>query len=183
MTILLALALQAATSGGQTPAPAPAAPPAPAAAKVETRADGSQRWSILVCQPGAKVDEIVVCANKDPLPFDGPVAGQGPNHAMSAANALALQSTPCAARIGGCQVGVNVLGPPVMLVRAIQKLVNPDSDCCAAGEATDPMALARDAVAGIKRATARKPDKRNRVAIPLDDPPAAAPATPATATP
>ena len=138
--IWLALALQTAP----VPLPAVADTPAP----VETRADGSQSWSILSCPSRARSGEIVVCGKKDQNAFEGPPAGRGANREMSGAQALALQSTPCAARIGGCQVGVNILGPPTMLIRAVQKLVNPDSDCCEAGDATNPLTLVRDA-AGI----------------------------------
>lgn len=162
--IWLALALQVAAADP---------PPVP----VETRADGSQSWSILSCPERATKGEVVVCARRDQNAFEGPPAGRGANRDMSAANALALQSTPCAARIGGCQVGVNVFGPPTMLVRVIQKLVNSDGDCCEGSDATNPLSLVRDAAKGMKGAFAGKVDKSNRVPILLDDPaPAPAPA-------
>lgn len=158
----LVLALQVAA----TPLPAAQDAPAP----VETRTDGSQSWSILSCPSRAQAGKIVVCGKKDQNRFEGPPAGRGANREMSGATALALQSTPCAARVGGCQVGFNVLGPPTMLVRAVQKLVNPNADCCEAGEATNPLALVRDAARGVKGAFAGKVDKSNRIPIPLDDP-------------
>lgn len=170
--LALALALQSAT------APLPAVPNTPT--PVETRADGSQTWSILSCPTRAKAGEIVVCGDRDRNAFEGPAAGRGANREMSAGQALALQSTPCAARIGGCQVGVNVFGPPTMLVRVIQKLVNPNSDCCEGGDATNPLSLVRDAASGVKAAFKRKVDTSNRVPIPLDDP--ASTGTPAATT-
>lgn len=148
--------------------PLPAAPDAPA--PVETRTDGSQSWSIMSCPTRAQAGEIVVCGQKDQSAFEGPAPGRGANREMSGAQALALQSTPCAARVGGCQVGVNILGPPVMLARVVQKLVNPNSDCCEGSDATNPLALVRDAARGVKGAFAGKVDKSNRVPIPLDDP-------------
>lgn len=160
--IWLALALQTAS------VPLPAVPDAPV--PVATRADGSQSWSILSCPSRAQAGEIVVCGQKDRNAFEGPPVGRGANREMSGAQALALQSTPCAARIGGCQVGVNVLGPPTMLVRVIQKLVNPNSDCCEGADATNPLSLVRDAARGAKKAFAEKVDTSNRVPIPLDDP-------------
>ncbi|USU11824.1 hypothetical protein NF701_15000 [Sphingomonadaceae bacterium OTU29THOMA1] len=161
--ILLAIALQAAA------VPLPPAPE-PALLPVETRADGSQRWSIMSCPTRQKAGEIVVCGKRDQNDFDGPAAGRGANRDLSAANALALQATPCAARQGGCQVGVNILGPPTMLVRVIQKLVNPNSDCCEGSDATNPLSLVRDAAKGVKGAFAAKVDKSNRIPIVLDDP-------------
>ncbi len=158
--IWLALALQAA---------APPAAPAPEA-PVETRSDGSQRWSIMSCDTRTKAGEIVVCGQRDQNAFEGPPAGRGANREMSGATALALADTPCAARVGGCQVGVNVFGPPTMLVRVIQKLVNPNSDCCEGSDATNPLSLVRDVVTSAKRARAPKPDKANRIPIVLDDP-------------
>jgi hypothetical protein len=173
-------AAQDATARGATLTPASTPTPTPTPTPVETRTDGSQRWSIMSCPKGAPSSDILVCGNRDALAFEGPAAGRGANRDMSAANALALQSTPCAARVGGCQVGFNVLGPPTMLVRIIQKLVKPSSDCCEGGDATNPLSLVRDVAKGVKGAAAGKVDKSNRVAIPLDDP---APVAGAIATP
>jgi hypothetical protein len=178
----LALALQ--TAAVPLPAVPPPAVPLPAAqdaaaapAPVETAADGSQRWSIMSCPTRAKAGEIVVCGKKDQNAFEGPPAGRGANLDLSGMRALELESTPCAARVGGCQVGFNILGPPTMLVRAVQKLVNPDSDCCEGGDATNPLSLVRDAAKGVKRAFTAKPDRSNRIPIPLDDPAPTAAAT------
>lgn len=168
--IWLAIALQAAV----TTAPVADPPPAP----VETRADGSQSWSIMSCPGRAQSGEVVVCGRKDQNEFEGPAEGRGSNRELSGAKALALQSTPCAARLGGCQVGFNILGPPTMLVRAVQKLVNPKSDCCEGGDATNPLSLVRDLVGTAKKGSAAKVDKSNRVPIPLDDPAPVAEAIP-----
>jgi len=158
--ILLALALQTAA------APAAEAPTAPA--PVETRADGSQRWSIMSCATRSAAGEVVVCGRKDQNQFEGPPVGRGANRDLSAANALALAAPPCAARLGGCQVGVNVLGPPTMLVRVVQKLINPKSDCCEGDDATNPLSLVRDAARAMKKG---KPvDTTGRVPIALDAP-------------
>lgn len=179
----LAILLQTATIA--MPAAQEAGAATPVAAPVETRADGSQRWSIMSCGKGVPASDVLVCGSRDADAFEGPAPGRGANREMSAANALALQSTPCAARVGGCQVGFNILGPPTMLVRIIQKLVKPSSDCCEGGDATNPLSLVRDVAKGVKGAAAGKVDKSNRVAIPLDDPApvAGAIATPAAAKP
>lgn len=175
--IWAALALQVAA----LPLPAAPDPPAPLPAPVATRADGSQSWSILSCPSRVQAGEILVCGRKDQNAFEVPAAGRGANPDLSGARALALQTTPCAARTGGCQVGFNILGPPTMLVRVVQKLVHPDSDCCEGGDATDPMSLVRDTTRSVKRAFARKVDTSNRVPIPLDDPAPAGAIVPADA--
>lgn len=160
--ILLALALQAATAAAE-----------PAAAKpepVQTRPDGSQSWSIMSCETRAASGEIVVCGRRDQNQFDGPPVGRGANRDLSAATALALQAPPCAARVGGCQVGFNILGPPTMLVRVVQKLVNPNSECCEGSDATNPLSLVRDAARAMKKGPGKPVDTAGRVPIVLDDP-------------
>lgn len=170
--ILLALALQAAATE-------PAAKPDP----VQTRPDGSQSWSIMSCETRAASGEIVVCGRKDQNQFDGPPVGRGANRDLSAGTALALQAPPCAARVGGCQVGFNVLGPPTMLVRVVQKLVNPNSDCCEGSDATNPLSLVRDAARAVKKGSAKAVDTAGRVPIALDDPGPAGRIVPATPEP
>jgi len=152
----------------------PAKAPTPASVPVETLADGSQRWSIMTCAPRPKPGEIVVCGRREENGFEGPAAGRGANRDLSAANALALHTTPCAARVGGCQVGVNVLGPPTMLVRILGKLISPDNACCEGSDATNPLALIRDAAHGAGRTFAAKTDHSKRSPIALDDPAPAA---------
>lgn len=126
--ILLALALQAVA------APPPAATP--------------DHFSILLpdCRTRSDKDDILVCSkgpygSRLPLPDErAPPDGRGANRDLSAANALALQGTPCAATQKGCTVG---FGPPIM-------------------------PIAKALAGAVKSAFARKPDKRGRVAIPLD---------------
>ena len=100
MSLLLALALQAATTS------ASAAPP--------------EKFSILYspCTAAAGSKDVVVCgkdgttADRLPLPDDAPPT---PNYVKPDSrdyrdNAM-NQGTPCAARQGGCQVG---FGPPIV---------------------------------------------------------------------
>ncbi|MCP3735256.1 hypothetical protein M9979_10280 [Sphingomonas sp. RP10(2022)] len=122
-------------------------------------ADMPQRFSILApqsCAPATDKADIVVCADGKssqalPLPDEaGPPAGRGANRELSAAKVLALEGTPCAATQRGCTVG---FGPPIMpLVGAL--------------------------VGAAKSAFAKKPDKRGRVAISLDDVPQTAAVAP-----
>lgn len=137
--ILLALALQASAPTGSAP----------------------ERWSILTPQPCRSPEDrsrddkndIVVCADgtsSQSLPLPGeaePPAGRGANRDLSAAKALALEGTPCAATQRGCTVG---FGPPIMPIVG---------------------ALAHAA----KSAFARKPDKRGRVPIDISEPVTATP--------
>jgi len=164
--MLILLAVQAATAVVNGPAP-------------------PERFSILApppaaCRsPGPASEDIVVCASAEsarlPLPEE-----RGPPRRPLAANpyldgrgAMAMDATPCAATQRGCQVGVDVFGAGTAAVRLIQKLVAPDSCCEAPGEATDAFALVGDAVGGVGRMFAKKPDKSNRVAIDLSAPPPA----------
>ena len=161
----LSLALQASIAQATVPAIPPALP---------------ERLSILAPNcPGRKSadDEILVCARGQdsqqlPLPAErGPPDHPVPsNPDMSASYALG-GGPSCAALVGGCQVGFNPLGPPVMLARIVQKLVNPASDCCVGDEATNPFLLVRDGVRAASRMGRKKPDRSNRVAIPLEDDP------------
>ncbi len=171
LVLAMTLAAQVDTAAIQSTSAAQAAKSAVTApAAVETRPDGSQVWWIMSCPTRAQAGEIVVCGRPDDALPREPAPGRGANRDLSAANALALQSTPCAARQGGCQVGFNIFGPPTMLVRVIGKLINPRSDCCEGNDATDPLSLVRDAATGLKRAFAAKPDRSNRVPIVLDEP-------------
>ena len=137
---MFAIILSALLQASATTA-APAAPPVP------------ERFSILVdpCATQTKDgNEVVVCGKSAtttprlPMRDDrGPsdhAVASNPN--LSAVRALELSDTPCAARQGGCQVG---FGPPIA-------------------------PIAKAAVGLIKSALAKKPDKRGRVPIVLDDP-------------
>lgn len=123
---------------------APATPPAP------------ERWSILVpvgdqpCarQPGKDADgrDVIVCGNPLPsqaLPYPDEVVPDGPipsNKYRTGTGALAASATPCPIS-RNCVVG---FGPPIV-------------------------PIIKGAVGLVKSALAKKPDKRGRVAIPLDD--------------
>ncbi|WP_343525840.1 hypothetical protein [Sphingomonas sp.] len=136
MTILIALALQAAsTPPTRTP-------------------EGGERFSILArdpCPPSAgSAADIVVCGRRQAddrltLNKDEPPAGPAPsNPEMTGIGALRASSTPCAARIGGCQVGFNLLAPALL--------------------------LANEARIGISKLVDKARDKSNRVPIALDGP-------------
>lgn len=148
---------------------------------VETSADGAERWSVLADPCTGRVarpDEVVVCGQRDgatsfrlPLPDergppDRPMPG---NPDISGAGALAVASAPCATRSEGCTAGVDVLGGGTALIRLAGKLIDPDSCCERPGEGTNPIMLVGDLGSAVGRAFRKKPDKSNRVAIPLDD--------------
>lgn len=122
----------------------PAAAPATSAS-----AAPPARFSILTPQCTQRNDhgDIVVCAgapgnDRLPLPDDrGPPDHAVPsNPELTGIGALAAADTPCATVQSGCQVG---FGPPLA-------------------------PIIKGAVGAIKSAFAKKPDKRGRVAIPLD---------------
>ncbi|CUS44225.1 hypothetical protein MGWOODY_Smn1682 [hydrothermal vent metagenome] len=87
-----------------------------------------------------------------PLPGDAGSDGAQPsNRELTGSGALAAAGTPCAVRQGGCQTG---FGPPIV-----------------------PMVAG--AIGLVKDALRKRPDKSNRVAIPLDDLPPEGNAAPA----
>lgn len=147
---------------------------------VQQAADGTQRWSILAdsCASPKSRDEIVVCgagAPADPrlpLPEErGPPDRAIPsNPNVSGIGALNVASAPCATRSEGCTTGIDLFGGTTFLVRAAGKLINPDSCCDEPGEATNPVGLVNDIGSVVKRTFKKKPDKSNRVPIPLEDP-------------
>ena len=139
---MILLLLMQATTPVQAPDPHRGTPPA--------------RISILVdptpaCSPSSDDGkDVVVCAQRDQqqrLPLrDQRGDPEGPvasNPELTGRGALAAEATPCAAHQGGCQVG---FGPPIVPIVA---------------------AL----VGAVKSGLAKRPDKSNRVAIPLDDVP------------
>ncbi|WP_333573103.1 hypothetical protein [Sphingomonas sp.] len=174
-----------------------AAPPATAAtvAAPEQAANGAQRWSVLAdpcasSQTGG--DQVVVCGKGTPpprLPLPGergpPDRPMPSNPDRTGIGALNAVDTPCAARVGGCQVGVDVFGGATALVRGVGKLIDPNSCCEEPGESRNFFKLVGDAGKGVGRAFRKKPDKSNRVPIDLNDPvpfrssPAAPPTPPA----
>ena len=142
----------------------------------------ADRFSILApvgdqpCVRSSENGEVVVCADPLPtqaLPLPNEAVSTGPrpvNRDMRGIGALAAESGPCATRSGGCQVGFNILGPVVALVRGVQAAIAPSSCCERPGEATDPFMLIGDAVKGVAKAGKHKPERAERVAIDLDDP-------------
>ena len=147
------------------------------AAQIAPAASPPARFSILQDCPKPVGEEVVVCGRADaprlPLPDErGPPDRPMPsNPNVDGKGALAAEATPCAATQWGCQVGVDVIGASVAAIRLVGKLLDPDS-CCEPGQATSPVALVGDVAGGVKRAFAKKPDKSNRVAIPLGPMPA-----------
>lgn len=122
-------------------------------------------------------EDIVVCGQPLPsqaLPYPNEVVLDQPrpsNPDLRGTGALALESTPCAGRSGGCGSGLDLLGAGTAVVRLVQKAVAPSSCCEEHSEGTNPFLLGRDAVRGVKHAFRKKPDKSRRVSIPLDDTP------------
>ncbi|WP_066724513.1 hypothetical protein [Sphingomonas pituitosa] len=173
--------------------------PAPAATTTvnapQQAANGGQRWSVLAdpcasAQTGG--DQVVVCGKGEqaprlPLPGErGPPDRPIPsNPERTGIGALGAVPTPCAARVGGCQVGVDIFGGATTLVRGIGKIIDPDSCCEEPGESRNFFKLVGDAGKGVGRAFRKKPDKSKRVPIDLNDPvpfrssPAAPPIPPA----
>ena len=122
----------------------------------------------------AKDSDIVVCGHPLPsqkLPINEPAERTGANPDMTGVGAMNAEGTPCNARQGGCQTGVDIFGGGTAAVRLVQKIVAPSSCCEAPGEATNIALLGKDIVKGVGKAFRKKPDKSNRVAIDLDAPP------------
>lgn len=121
-------------------------------------------------------DDIVVCADQLPsqtLPLPAEATPSSPrpfNPYLTGAGALAAESTPCAAGIGGCQVGVDIIGAGTAIIRGIQKVIAPSSCCEEPGEATNPGLLVRDMVRGAQQVGRASANKASRVAIDLAEP-------------
>ena len=149
------------------------------AAQVQTKADGTQRWSILADPCAGKpaaADEILVCGEgeasqrlplADSAPPDRPMPG---NPDRSGIGALALTDAPCATRSEGCTTGIDLFGGGTFLIRAVGKLIDPDSCCEEPGESRNFFKLAGDVGSAVGKAFKKKPDKSNRIPIALDDP-------------
>lgn len=137
---------------------------------------GSEKTTGGVADAG-KADDIVVCGQpvaSQKLPYPDEVTPNGPtpvNRELTGTGALAAEGTPCAARAGGCQVGVDVFGGATQIIRTLQRVVAPGSCCEDPGEGRDFLRLGKDVVHGIGRIGAKKPDKSNRVAIAMEDAP------------
>ncbi|KTF70081.1 hypothetical protein ACNFJ7_10235 [Sphingomonas sp. HT-1] len=158
-------------------------------------ADGTQRWSVLAdpcasAQDGTSSNSIVVCgkgvnAPRLPLPDErGPPDRPMPsNPERTGIAALNATVEPCAARMEGCTVGVDLFGGTTAAVRLVGKLFDPDSCCEEPGESRNFFKLVGDAGKGIGRAFRKKPDKSNRVPIDLSDPASDRPSPAALPTP
>ncbi len=156
LAILLTVLIQAAAPL-PAPGPTPGPPPTPISTSPSnapsTSSSTPQRFSILVdpCAAASKAgNDVVVCGapavstprlpmRDDRGPSDHAIAS---NPDLSAARALSLSATPCAATQWGCP---SSFGPPIV-------------------------PIAKAAVGLVKSAFAKKPDKTGRVPIDLDGP-------------
>lgn len=132
-----------------------------------------QRIDLTNC-PAGTGDDITVCGRRDnqrlPLPDErGPPDRPVPsNPDITGMGALVASDPVCAARQGGCQVGVDIFGMGTALVRLVGKAIDPDSCCERPGEATNVAMLVGDAVKDVGKAFRKKPDKSQRVPIDLN---------------
>lgn len=133
-----------------------------------------QSHSVLHRPCTASDGDVVVCARRPerlPLPGErGPPDGPTPSN-PDVTGVGAFDSAPCAARQKGCQVGVDMFGAGTAAIRLVGKLIDPDSCCDRPGEGTNAGKLIGDAVGGVRKLFAKKPDTSNRVPIALDAPP------------
>ncbi len=145
----------------------------------QTAAPPPERFSILVdpCasqRRHALDDEIVVCGERarDPriplpaerTPPDRPLAS---NPYADGRGAMEAAVSPCATLSQGCTTGVDMIGGGVFLVRAVGKLIDPNSCCEEPGEYKDVGKLIGDVIRGVKGGPS-KAERAKRVAIPLD---------------
>lgn len=149
---------------GQTASPPPGPP---------------ERISILVdpCasqRRHAQDDELLVCGRDLQSPRLSLPADRGPpdrplpsNPDADGRGAIAASASPCATLSQGCTSGVDIIGGGVFAIRAIGKLIDPDSCCEEPGEYKDVGRLIGDVVRGVKGG-ASKAERAKRIAIPLD---------------
>lgn len=160
VALLLLLAGQAAT-----PAVPINAPPERMSILVDPCASvrrNSQDDELLVCGTGAQTPRLPLPSDRSPP--DRPLASN-PN--ADGRGAAAATASPCATRSEGCTVGVDMIGGGVFLVRAVGKLIDPNSCCEEPGEYKDVGKLVSDIVRGVKGGPS-KTERAMRVAIPLD---------------
>lgn len=160
LALLLLLAGQAAT-----PARAIPSPPERISILVDPCASqrrNSQDDEILVCGEAARTPRIPLPSERTPP--DRPLAS---NPYADGRGAMAATSSPCATMSEGCTTGVDILGGGTFLVRAVGKLIDPNSCCEEPGEATNFFKLLGDVVGGAKGKPSKE-DRAKRVAIPLD---------------
>jgi hypothetical protein len=136
------------------------------------------RFSVLAnpCAVGTPrlPDEILVCGDRTPGPRLPSTIDRGsPDRPMPSnpdadgRGAAAAAVAPCATLSKGCTVGVDMIGGGVFLVRAVGRLIDPNSCCEEPGEYKDVGKLLSDVVRGVKGGPS-KAERAKRVAIPLD---------------
>ena len=134
-------------------------------------AGGPPQSHSVLHQPCASSDtDVVVCARKpERLPPGERGSPDGPRRPTGdpMAGLEHAGEGACASRQKGCTVGVDMIGAGVAAVRLVGKLIDPNSCCDEPGQATNPVALIKDAAGALRK----KPDRSNRVAINLDAPP------------
>ncbi len=127
-----------------------------------SRRRNSQDDEILVCGEQARDPRIPLPAER--APPDRPLAS---NPYADGRGAIAASASPCATRSEGCTTGVDMIGGGAFAIRAIGKLIDPDSCCEEPGEYKDVGKLIGDIVRGVKGGPS-KAERAKRVAIPLD---------------
>ncbi|WP_242119596.1 hypothetical protein [Sphingomonas lacusdianchii] len=160
VALLLLLAGQAAT-----PARAIPTPPERISILVDPCASqrrNSQDDEILVCGEAARTPRIQLPSERTPP--DRPLAS---NPYADGRGAMAAAAPPCATLSQGCTTGVDIFGGGTFLVRAVGKLIDPNSCCDEPGEATNVGKLLSDVVRGVKGGPSKK-ERAKRVTIPLD---------------
>ncbi len=160
VALLLLLAGQAATPARPIPSP-----PERISILVDPCASQrrhSQDDEILVCGEAARTPRIPLPSERTPpdrpLPSNPYADGRG---------AMVAAADPCATRSEGCTTGVDIFGAGTFLVRAVGKVIDPNSCCEEPGEATNVFKLLGDVVRGVKGKPSKE-ERGKRIAIPLD---------------
>ena len=127
-----------------------------------SRRRNSQDDEILVCGEAARDPRIPLPAERTPP--DRPLAS---NPYADGRGAALAASDPCATRSEGCTTGVDMIGGGVFAIRAIGKLIDPNSCCEEPGEYKNVGKLVGDIVRGVKGGPSKE-ERAKRVAIPVD---------------
>ncbi|MEH3040820.1 MAG: hypothetical protein PGN21_12225 [Sphingomonas paucimobilis] len=122
----------------------------------------SQDDEILVCGEGVREPRLPLPAERGPP--DRPLAS---NPYADGRGAQLAAADPCATRSEGCTTGVDMIGGGVFAIRAIGKLIDPNSCCEEPGEYKDVGKLIGDVIRGVKGGPSKK-ERAKWVAIPLD---------------
>ncbi|KQM31277.1 hypothetical protein ASE59_06585 [Sphingomonas sp. Leaf10] len=160
VALLLLLAGQAATPARPIPSPPERISILVDPCALQRR--NSRDDEILVCGEAARTPRIPLPSERTPP--DRPLAS---NPYADGRGAMAAAAPPCATLSQGCTTGVDILGGGTFLVRAVGKLIDPNSCCEEPGEATNVGKLLSDVVRGVKGGASKK-ERAKRVAIPLD---------------